>query len=191
MLFMRGLKAKDLVAIVDFIYLGEANVYQEDLDSFLALADELELKGLAGSQYSTQDNIKEEPKVITPAPNRKRQERKTIDLQVEEHSIVSEDWTEKYDSSVDNMSIMPVEDRQLVLNTGMEDLKDRINSMIERTGEGVYSCTVCGKINRSKKDLGRHVETHIEGVSYPCNLCEKISRSSMGLINHVSRHHRK
>ena len=38
MIYLRGLKAKDLKAIVDFIYLGEANIYQEDLDAFLALA---------------------------------------------------------------------------------------------------------------------------------------------------------
>ena len=48
MIYMRGLKAKDLVAIVDFIYHGEANIYQEDLDEFLALAEELQLKGLTG-----------------------------------------------------------------------------------------------------------------------------------------------
>ena len=49
MIYMRGLKSKDLVAIVDFIYHGEANIYQEDLDGFLALAGDLQLKGLAGS----------------------------------------------------------------------------------------------------------------------------------------------
>ena len=49
MIYMRGLKAKDLMAIVDFIYLGEANIYQEDLENFLALAEELQLKGLTGS----------------------------------------------------------------------------------------------------------------------------------------------
>ena len=46
MIYMRGIKALELVAIVDFIYQGEANIYQEDLDGFLALADELQLKGL-------------------------------------------------------------------------------------------------------------------------------------------------
>ena len=38
MIYMKGLQAKDLVAIVDFIYHGEANIFQEDLDGFLALA---------------------------------------------------------------------------------------------------------------------------------------------------------
>ena len=37
------------MALVDFLYHGEANVCQEDLDSFLALAEELRLKGLTGN----------------------------------------------------------------------------------------------------------------------------------------------
>ena len=48
LIYMRGLKSEDLVAIMDFLYCGEANVYQENLDSFLAIAEELQLKGLMG-----------------------------------------------------------------------------------------------------------------------------------------------
>merc|ERR1712129_503324 len=49
LVYMRGLKSEDLVAMVDFLYYGEANVYQENLDSFLAVAEELQLKGLIES----------------------------------------------------------------------------------------------------------------------------------------------
>ena len=48
LIYMRGIKFEDLVAIIDFLYFGEANVYQEHLDAFLALANELNLKGLTG-----------------------------------------------------------------------------------------------------------------------------------------------
>ena len=47
-IYMRGIKYQDLVAIVDFLYHGEANVYQDDLDSFLSIAEEFQLKGLMG-----------------------------------------------------------------------------------------------------------------------------------------------
>ena len=61
MIYMKGLKAKDLEAIVDFIYHGVANIYQEDLDGLLALAEELQLKGLVGAQedgsYDSKDEI--------------------------------------------------------------------------------------------------------------------------------------
>merc|ERR1712129_594572 len=46
LIYMRGVKSEDLLAMIDFLYFGEANVYQENLDSFLAVAEELQLKGL-------------------------------------------------------------------------------------------------------------------------------------------------
>ena len=46
LIYMRGLKSFDLLAIIDFLYCGEANVYNENLDSFLAIAGELQLRGL-------------------------------------------------------------------------------------------------------------------------------------------------
>ena len=49
---MRGIKARDLVCLIDFIYHGEANVYEEDLNDFLVIAEELDLKGLCGSSQS-------------------------------------------------------------------------------------------------------------------------------------------
>ena len=54
LIYMRGMKSEDLIAIVDFLYYGEANVFQENLDSFLAIAEELKLKGLTGQQTAEQ-----------------------------------------------------------------------------------------------------------------------------------------
>ena len=54
LIFMRGMKSRDLLAIVDFLYFGEANVFQEDLDSFLGIAEELQVKGLMG-KYEEQE----------------------------------------------------------------------------------------------------------------------------------------
>ena len=45
--------------MVDFIYRGEANVFQGQLENFLNLAEELELKGLTGSSEE-EGKLKEE-----------------------------------------------------------------------------------------------------------------------------------
>ena len=50
LIYMRGLKSEDLVALIDFLYLGEATVHQENLDSFLAISAELQLKELHVNQ---------------------------------------------------------------------------------------------------------------------------------------------
>ena len=59
MIDMRGLKTKDLLAVVDFMYQGETSVMQEDLDGFLALADELQLEGLTRGPEEDSQNISE------------------------------------------------------------------------------------------------------------------------------------
>ena len=41
LIYLRGVGSENLLAIVDFLYHGQANVFQENLDSFLALAEEL------------------------------------------------------------------------------------------------------------------------------------------------------
>ena len=46
LIYLRGFKSEDLMAILDFLYFGEAKVHQTNLDSFLAIAEELKLKGL-------------------------------------------------------------------------------------------------------------------------------------------------
>ena len=41
---MRGMKSEDLMAVVDFIYLGETNVQEESLNTFMSIAEELQLQ---------------------------------------------------------------------------------------------------------------------------------------------------
>merc|ERR1719209_1385856 len=60
---------------MDFLYYGEANVYQEDLDSFLAIAEAIQLKGLTGQittdlleeQENPIDKSNDEAKKSTPS----------------------------------------------------------------------------------------------------------------------------
>ena len=46
LIYMRGIKGKYLKSVVDFIYHGQVNIEQEDLNDFLQIAEDLELKGL-------------------------------------------------------------------------------------------------------------------------------------------------
>ena len=52
-IYLRGVTYADLSSILDFIYNGEVNIAQNDLNSFLAVAEELQIKGL-----THQDNEK-------------------------------------------------------------------------------------------------------------------------------------
>ena len=63
LIYMRGMNSEDLVAIIDFLYCGEANVFQDNLDSFLAIAEELQLKGLMGKTHNEEAGVERSPKL--------------------------------------------------------------------------------------------------------------------------------
>jgi len=47
LLYLKGVKFSDLQAILSFMYHGEVNVAQEEINSFLAVAEDLQVKGLS------------------------------------------------------------------------------------------------------------------------------------------------
>eukprot|EP00092_Neocalanus_flemingeri_P035650 GFUD01038814.1.p1 GENE.GFUD01038814.1~~GFUD01038814.1.p1 ORF type:complete len:353 (-),score=84.69 GFUD01038814.1:31-1089(-) len=49
LLYLKSVKFADLVSVVNFMYHGEVNVAQEELNSFLAVAEDLKVKGLTQS----------------------------------------------------------------------------------------------------------------------------------------------
>jgi len=46
LLYLKGVKYTDLQSVLNFMYHGEVNVAQEELNSFLAVAEDLQVKGL-------------------------------------------------------------------------------------------------------------------------------------------------
>ena len=46
-LYLKRVEFTDLQAVLDFMYHGKVNVAQEDLSSFLAVAEDLQVKGLS------------------------------------------------------------------------------------------------------------------------------------------------
>jgi len=52
LLYLKGVKFTDLQSVLSFMYHGEVNVAQEELNSFLAVAEELRVKGLTQNNQS-------------------------------------------------------------------------------------------------------------------------------------------
>ena len=39
-----------------------------------------------------------------------------------------------------------------------------------------FKCTVCGRMSKDSSNMRKHVETHIEGLSFECDFCNNIFR---------------
>ena len=68
LLYLKGVKYGDMQAVLNFMYHGEVNVAQEDLNSFLSVAEELKVKGLTQDQSVKGGATKEPPNRSAPAP---------------------------------------------------------------------------------------------------------------------------
>jgi len=63
LLYLKGVEFVNLQSVLSFMYHGEVNVAQEELNSFLSVAEDLEVKGLTQnhSPSNSKNNSKQEP----------------------------------------------------------------------------------------------------------------------------------
>jgi len=190
LIYMRGLKSEDLVAMIDFLYHGEANVYQENLDSFLAVAEELQLKGLMGS------GAKEESDIVSDRlpPKRKspKSQPRIISYQ-EDMTNKTTHYVDKLETEQPNKGTVAVTDYTVAAD--LQHLDEQIKSMM-MFSENIASdntkakmCKVCGKEGQWVT-IRDHIEAnHITGVSHSCDTCGKTTRSRSGLRQHKRKEH--
>jgi len=79
LLYLKGVKFKELVSVLNFMYMGEVNVAQEELNSFLSVAEDLRVKGLtqnnsegAKSESKSTSRSREPPERDVSAPPAKK-----------------------------------------------------------------------------------------------------------------------
>ena len=180
LLCLDGISSDDLNNIMDYIYNGEVQIYQENLDRFLSLAQRLKLEGLIGNDGSNDDSVDEK-----------------IYAKVEEEAVdqVSHGTSEEVARA--NHKIREVTSvEKAMISTSPEaedasivsDVENTVNQYMELCEDGRYKCTLCGKMQKEKgkflRNLKNHIETHLEGLSFPCQLCGKSFRSRNSYNTH-------
>lgn len=65
--YLRGVSYNDLKCLLDFMYHGDVKIAQEDLNSFLAIAEELQIKGLTNKSSENKES-REEGEVTKKKP---------------------------------------------------------------------------------------------------------------------------
>ena len=177
LLYMRGLKARELEAVLDFIYQGETNIFQEDLEGFLLIAEELQLKGLVGNEeepFTGYQDAKMKVKTLSENVNKPQNEER-------KHYNPDHRHFENSKALVSTGSTVPM--------TVDKDVARIVDEMIVKQ-DNFWNCTVCQFKSTNRSHLKEHVETHIEGLEYPCNNCGKIMRSSAAFRVHLKKCHK-
>ena len=175
------MKSNNILAILDFLYRGEANVFQDDLDSFLALAEKLQLKGLMGNSEGKFEDSNKDERYLPARPeqslsntnNETLRQRIPPKLQNQTKFQPTRILSLPVDSGFANPENLSVD---------LTELDEKVKSLMQKSqnrdsrGQFAYVCKVSGKEGQGP-NIKDHIEAnHLEGINLPCNVCEKTFR---------------
>ena len=196
-IYLSGVNSQNLGFMLDYMYQGEVQIFQEQLDDFLSVAQKLKIDGLIGliSNKKSEEQlhpqkIEEEFDYETPPnlpmnPNSKK-------------SIVrkerSKDEVKLSNTENTQMQIINFDGQLSVTDIDINELEKRIENLIDEE-DGIMKCRVCGRTSNAstkvnmRQNLKKHVEIHINGLSVDCHLCNKTFRSRESLRIHKHKRH--
>ena len=163
-LYLKGIGYSDLQAVVRFLYFGEAEVAQDNLESFLAAAKELEIEGLMNSDSQESKTENADVETIRSEPG--------IKPEFEEYKLESDQF-----------------DTYPVLSMSSEMYENDYNGISERVKVKNYSCADCEKTFTQPGTLNRHKKTVHGGARYISEFCQREFSQSGSLATHIKTVH--
>ena len=189
-LCLEGVSSSDLNNIMDYIYNGELQIYQDDLDRFLTVAQRFQLEGVIGNEKDEEKNqLNEKNEPIT----------EKLGVQSNDHTSYNKlDWIEN-EHTVGNGNEQPLvsksQDKPLTVISSdfssTQELDQKLEEYFYRDQDGLFKCCQCGKECKKRGHILEHVEIHVDNLSFPCQLCDKTFRSRNTRKIHIWRHNKK
>jgi len=215
-IYLRGVTYDDLTSILDFIYNGEVNIAQNDLNDFLAVAEELQIKGLTNQdnenssgnfpeksvtasrrRKSTGQEEAPEKKIrkMSPVPSTSIQKIKIKDETETKNPNVSnqELRTENSNLSFDDFKVDDYlnDDETPEPTLNAKEVMDYLEQQVDENGKEIklFKCLLCNKIANDRSNMRRHmIVTHAKPINKPCPFkCGKIFKHKFTLSNHVTK----
>ena len=202
LIYLRGVKHNELELLLNFMYNGEIEVAQGELDSLLATAEDLEIKGLTNKlnnqikdieivvSESSNDpqilmrseievdlksglDILKGMKILDPVMNAVKKEPTEADY----CAVKSESLKFKYSELTNN-------------NKLMDEYNQTVQTLIEKLPIRGHRCTKCGYSNVRRDCVLKHAEKHVFTTGLPCKFCDMKFNSENYLKRHVLKKHK-
>ena len=162
-----GVNSQEVNNVLDYIYKGEVQISQNNLNTFLEVAQKFELEGLVGldNEINTDDS-----------------KSKILEAEIQSLSYASEGVSHKKEM----IQIGDPSEATLVseMFSNIDELDSTIDNEIFKNSDGFWQCRRCPKFSSKRCHIKEHFETHITGISFPCQYCDKICRSRKNLRDH-------
>jgi len=205
-LYLRGVNHVNLKLLVEFLYQGEVNVPQENIDGFLAVTEDLEIKGLCKNtptgiapptqaQYQMQ-NQSFVPQQVVPSgmmnagqPSQQQQmPAAQIGSRQSINAIANAPSADENENGNEENNNYAMDDDQFdpkSLELGPGEYN------IIKLEDGGSKCVPCGKEFVSYHSARRHYQTTHSNrdSSIECDLCPSVAANRNALIEHLRGKH--
>ena len=184
-IYLRGVMSMNLQSILEYIYLGEATIYQAQIDEFLSVADSLEIKDLTKDWETERASFIGEVAEIV----------ENFSLCADE-SIVNEKVSEPESATCSKEKKQIKRENNdngpFYQNSNIK-IKDEVKRQVfgkvgEMTGERI-KCDKCNLTFSQRSSMNQHKRNIHEGKKYPCHHCDYQATQNGTLLRHIRAKH--
>jgi len=194
LIYLMGVKYKDLKAVLNFMYHGQVNVAHDELNSFLQVAEDLKIKGLSlntvgdrsVSSYTAPEiaedlELKGTEKLNSDKVHDNPSESQLIEVK-EEHILEPEERDNGY-------NMVNFDENEIEMQEYNESYNQQLLPYNDEDGKTFYYCDECDKKFAYKRSLQKHKLTQHDGVEFPCDQCDHQSKTIVLLKRHINSVH--
>jgi predicted RNA-binding Zn-ribbon protein involved in translation (DUF1610 family) len=211
LIYLKGVRYKELERVLQFIYLGQCEVDHEDLQDFLDTGADLEVMGIMTDPISKYDEKRKQEEQLQ-WDLQKTNEQLAQMIKPKDEGINDDDLQDFLGTGADleDMGIItdPIskydEKRKQEKQLQWDSLKTNEQSaqMIKPEGEGMllpspaasqyngkFGCNICDKEYMLRTSLWRHNNSEHKGMGYSCDQCDYKAAQLVSLTRHKKATH--
>jgi len=184
---LRGIQHEEMESILQFMYLGVATLHQDNIDGFLNVAKNLEIKEI-GKDFQINDICVGDDKLYSAVyesevekDDKEITDGNTSDNVMKQNLSIDKAW----DSSIPVQGPFDCDycDMQFMIKTKLDSHRSRRHTAVDKY------CSLCDYTTKRPNELKLHIQSKHEGVKYDCNQCDHQSSSKNHLKKHIQSKH--
>ena len=191
LIFLRGVEASLLEPLLNFLYTGRAEVSEDLITQFVALAEDLGVDGLA--KTAPDQNKFPDTTIKEDTEDDKSEVAKMIAQSVKDGPIKKEPSMTNFPKECEKCQMVFNDRDNWTKHVRVHPNPKKSATMIklpDRDVDGLLQCFDCSKKVRCNSNFRRHVQKHHLKIDFKCDQCDFQHRDAPVISRHRKKHNK-